>query len=62
MTKQSALEAAMAQIDKMVCRPGPSAHRPISDAEAAEARRYIASGRPTKLANGATVFTHGGED
>lgn len=58
----TALEAAMAKLMHMEANPRRVfAHTPITDAQAAEARRYIASGRPTKLANGGTVFTHGGE-
>lgn len=51
-------EEMMARIDATVPRKGLP---PVTDAQAADARRYIASGRPTKLANGGTVFTHGKE-
>lgn len=57
----TALEAAMAKINGPANPKRVFAHTPITDAQAAEARRYIASGRPTKLANGGTVFTHGKE-
>lgn len=57
----TALEAALAKLNAPTSPKRVSAYTPITDAQAAEARRYIANGRPTKLANGGTVFTHGKE-
>lgn len=59
MNKQAELARHLAALDVMPRRE--NIMKPVTDAQAAEARRYIASGRPTKLANGGTVFTHGKE-